>query len=99
VNVEQLQKQYLKKLKIIPPAREHRGNSQWVEVDWLWRLEHINKKDRQIELQGNSYSLRLNSDHIKEYMSNNNPADFDGFLQLRVAVFIDGNNVIIKPLP
>jgi hypothetical protein len=99
VNVEQLQHQHYKKLKLLPPAQERRAINEWFEVDWPWRLEYINKKGRQIDLRSGGYSLILNSDHIKEYMSNNNPSDFDGFLKLRVAVFIDGNTITIRPLP
>jgi hypothetical protein len=97
VNIEQLQKQLYKHLKLRPFAHQRRAVGDFIEIDWLWQLHAINKKDGEIDLRSGAYCLKLKSDHIRNYMSNINN-DFDGFLNLRVLVIIEGNNITIEPL-
>lgn len=96
MNFEQTKKLLLKNLKLRKPARRLMLPGGWQEVDWLWRLMRRNESDRSIELHANSYSLKLNTDHVKEFLSNNKE-DFDGFLILKVIVLINTDTISLEP--
>jgi len=96
MNLEQLQKQTELDGQAPSPAQFQRSIGDFIPVDWQWRIANVDKKQGRTEQHGNDYVLTLISDHIKEFMRSSDP-DFEGFLLLKVDVFIQGNKVTIEP--
>jgi hypothetical protein len=97
MNVEQLEKQLNKMVRLRPPAQSKRSVGDWIPVDWDWRVSAINKAKGRVEFQGHNYCLTLMSDHIKEFMHDSH-SESEGFLILKVQVFITGDNISLEPL-
>jgi len=97
MNKQKLSEMRFKNVRVRPIAR--RIDPSGVELDQIddvWSLTETSKGELNLRNNRTYHNVQLETDHVREYMTD--PGRTDGFLILKSQIFLFARGVAVEPL-